>query len=131
MVLILNGNSEIAPIQLQHIRSDLVYLRWKLINVVYLLFSAQAEFCGGLSKLGVAAAPLERRKGDTQHLLVSTSGEAWRRDLLVRVPVRDDGKLFSGQQSDEGFCIRTLFNFCTYLRARPLTPPPVIVLRLP
>ena len=47
--------------------------RWTLINVAYLLFSAQAELCGGLSKLSVAAAPLEQRKGDTQHLLVSTS----------------------------------------------------------
>ena len=36
--------------------------RWKLINVVYFLFSAQSELYGGLLKPSVAAAPLEWRK---------------------------------------------------------------------
>ena len=36
--------------------------RWNVINVVYFLFSPQAELYGGLSKPSVAAAPLERRK---------------------------------------------------------------------
>ena len=35
--------------------------RWKLIDVVYFCSSAQAELCGGLSKLSVASAPLELR----------------------------------------------------------------------
>ena len=35
--------------------------------------SPQAEHYGGLSKPSVAAAPLEWKKGNTKHLLVSTS----------------------------------------------------------
>ena len=40
----------------------MAYLRWKLINVVYFHFSAQAELYGGLSKPSIVTAPLEWRK---------------------------------------------------------------------
>ena len=47
--------------------------RWTLINVAYLLFSAQAELQLRLALTTPRKAPLERSCGNTQHLLVSTS----------------------------------------------------------
>ena len=46
----------------------------KLINIVYFPSSAQAELQLRLALTTPRKAPLERRKGNTQHLLVSTSG---------------------------------------------------------
>ena len=61
---------EEEQVQFSSVQVQGLILIWKLINVVYFHFSAQAE----LSKPSVAAAPLERKKGNTQHFLVSTSG---------------------------------------------------------
>ena len=66
-------------------RSDLLYIFF-LTPEVETNGSKTVLYSSGVSKVSVTAAPLERRKGNTQHLLVSTSGSSFSIKNRIRKP---------------------------------------------